>query len=136
MAAAADASDQAELGQGVQVVLGRGLGKATEHDMADAAIRGTKLGSHRADRDPRGSVRRKGIDAGRYGREGYGREAVHRCQIERNAITGREQVIFSRLCATPDRADSVDDVLGGQTVAACDLCRTGFTAAERLALGE
>jgi hypothetical protein len=41
---------------------------------------------------------------------------VRRCQIERSAITRREQVVFSRLSATPHRADSVDDVLCGQAI--------------------
>lgn len=57
-------------------------------------------------------------------------------QIERCAITGREQLVLSVLPAIPDRADGVDHMLGRQAIAAGDLGGAGIAAAQSPALGQ
>jgi hypothetical protein len=106
-------SNQAEVCKCRQVVVGRGRGKAAEHDMANAAVRSTKLRDNRADGDARGPIGRESINAGRYRRKGNRSEAVCRCQIKSGAIARREQVLLATMSSAPDRADGMDDVLGG-----------------------
>ena len=77
------ASGQAESAKRRDVVVGSGRGKAAEHDPSDAARRGGQFGSDRADRDARGTVRRKPIDAGRDRGKRDRRQTVRGGEIER-----------------------------------------------------
>src|ERR1700741_1451017 len=87
-------SGQTEIGKRAQVVIGRALGKTAEHDMGDAAIRSAQFRGDGSDRDPRCPIGGKSIDAGRYRRKGDRFEAVRRCKVERDAITGRQQLFL------------------------------------------
>ena len=63
-------------------------------------------------------------------REGQPADAVFQRQYETGAVTGGQQFRFTFGAAFPYRADGVDDMPGGQTVAARDLGLTGLAAAE------
>ena len=106
------------------MVIGRALRKAAEHDVANAALGGAKLRNNGTNRDASCPIGRKSIDAGRYCRKGNRCEAVRRGKIESGTITGREQLLLAGVAPAPDRADSVDDVFGGKTIATGDFCRT------------
>jgi hypothetical protein len=129
-------SGQTQIGKCHQVMIGRALGKAAEHDMGNAAVGGAKLRGNGADRDARCPVGRESINAGRYRRKSNGSEAVRCCKIESGAIAGCKQLLLSSISPSPHRADGVDDVARRQAIAAGDFCRTGFTAAKGSALGQ
>ncbi len=128
-------SSQAELGERGDVVIGGVLGEAAEHDPRRAAGRGRDFRGDGADRDARGAIRRKAVDAGRDRREGDRAKPMCGAKLERRAIAGGEQLFLARGAAAPDRADRVNHVLGRQPIAAGDLGAAGLAAAERFAFG-
>ena len=104
--------------------------KAAEHDALDFVWRGRDLRQHGGDRDPRRTVRRKPVDAGRDRRKRDRAQAVRGRERERLAIAGCEQCILVMVAPAPDRANRVNDVFRRQSLAARDLGRSGRAAAE------
>src|SRR5206468_2456947 len=60
-------------------------------------------------------------------------EAMLGGKRKRGAVAGRQQLILAFIAAAPDRSDRMDDVLRLEAIAAGDLRRSGFAAAERAA---
>lgn len=57
-------------------------------------------------------------------------------ELQGAGVAGGERGVFAMAAAVPDRADGVDHMARGQTVAAGNLGIAGFAAAERFTLGE
>ena len=84
------------------LVMLRTLGrKAAEHHARDAARMRGDFRSHGADRDARGEIGRKAIDAGGDRLEGDRAEPVRGREIERGAVAARQQRFLVRFAAVP-----------------------------------
>src|SRR4051812_3825834 len=118
------------------MTLRRAFREAAEHHARARARRGGQFRRDSADRDARGAIGWKAIDAGGDRRERNRCETVRRGQIERGGVAGREQRILVRVAAVPHRTDRVDDVTRRQPVAARDFRRPGLAAAKRAAFGQ
>ncbi len=100
------------------VMLGAVGREAAEHHARDAARPRGDFRRHGADRDARGEIGGKAIDAGGDRRIGDRRERMRGGEIERRAIAAGQQRFLVGAAAVPDRPDRVDDVLRLQPVAA------------------
>ncbi len=118
-------SRQSDRLKGIPMMYRGLLREAAEHHARQAAGAARDLRRHGADRDARGAIGRKAVDAGRDRRIGDRGEAMLGRKRERRAIAGREQIVLALVAAAPDRADRVDDVLGLEPIAARDLGRAG-----------
>ena len=117
----AEGLGQPQLRERVAVMLGAVGRKAAEHHARHAArVRGD-FRRHGADRDARGEIGGKAIDAGGDRRIGDRGKRMRGGEIERAAVAARQQRFLIRSAAVPDRADRMDDVLRLQPVAAGDL---------------
>src|SRR5262249_38238525 len=123
-------------GECALVMLGSIRREAAEDDAREAARRMRDLRRHGADGDACRALRRKTINAGRDGGKRDRAQALRGCQRQRRTITARKQVVLPRVAAGPLRTDRVDDVLGFEAIAACDLGGAGVAAAERATFGE
>ena len=70
------------------------------------------------DRYARGNLTRKAINASRDRRECDLAKAASACDRKRRTVTVLEDPLFPGIPATPDRADGMNDMPGGQTVTA------------------
>ena len=105
------------------------LREAAEDDVGKRWGLGQRLG-YRSDRDGRGPIGGKTIDAGRNGGKSDRSKAARLTQFDRAAIAGRERFIFAALAPTPDRSNGMNHMPRGQPVAAGDLGIAGRAAAE------
>lgn len=121
---------QEPLVSGVNVVVGY-----DERDLGDRIVFAQKLGG-RVDGDPGGIGDRVAVHAAADRRKGDRAEVVLRTQLEGVSIAAREDSRFAVVAAGPDRADGVNDVAGGQPVAARDLRFARAAAVERFAFGQ
>ena len=67
------------------------------------------------DRNPRGAVGRKAIDAGGNGRKGNRWQMMDLAEFDRTGVAGRQRVIFTLAAAVPDRTDSMNHMPRRQT---------------------
>jgi glyoxylase-like metal-dependent hydrolase (beta-lactamase superfamily II) len=106
----AEGLDQSQFREGIAVMLRALRREATEHHAPMPARAGGDLGRDGADRDARGEIGWKAIDARGDRRVGDRCQRVLRCKVERRAITVGQQRLLAVAAAAPDRADRVDDV--------------------------
>ena len=93
------------------------------------------MGVGLAEADAARPVEGKAIGAGRDRGEGDGLEPVGLGECQAVAIARGERLVLALVAAVPDRADGVDDVAGGEVVAAGDARLAGGAAAKGPALG-
>jgi len=115
-------------------MIGGVLGKTAENDTPNSARRRGQFSGNGSDGDARGAIRRKTIDARRDCGKRERRKAMSCSEIERGAVTRRQQFLLAMRPTTPHRADSVDHMLRWQPITAGDLCFAGRAAAQLLAL--
>ena len=127
---------QAEIVHGGDVVIRSGRREAAEDDARDAARGRRQFRSDGTHRYARGAIGWKAINTGRYGRKGKRRQPMSGGEIKRCAVAGGQQFLLAFAAAAPNRADSVDHVLGRQPVAAGDFGAAGLAAAKRPAFGQ
>src|SRR5690606_30065349 len=106
--------------------------------LAEAAIDDARYGAcllrllhDRPDGDPRRTIGRKAIDAGRDRGEGNGVQFVPACETQGAPVATREQVVLVIAAAVPDGAHSVNHIVSGKAIALGDLRFACRTAAER-----
>ena len=111
------------------------FGKAAENDSGERWCGGQRF-SRRADRDLRGAVGRKTIDAGGNRGKGQRTEPIFLSELDRAAIARRQQGVLALSTAVPDRPDGMDHMPRRQPITPGDLGVTGGAAMERAALGQ
>ena len=93
-------------------------GGGVEGAQEDAGERGGgRVGAEGSDRDFGGEVLGVAVDAGADGGEGDGLAVVLGGQFQAAAVAACQLGGFSLVAAVPDRADGVEDELGGETEA-------------------
>src|SRR6185437_5027386 len=105
------------------------LRKAAEDCLCDSAGMRGDLGDDGADRDARGKVRWKSVNAGGDRRIGDGSEPVTGREVERRAITTRQKRLLVLVAATPDRTHRVNNVARPEPITLGDFGRARFAAA-------
>jgi hypothetical protein len=102
--------------------------EADECHGLDAA--GINVTAYCFDGDAGCAVRRKGVDAGADGGEGYGADIVLLGEFKAVAITACEKIVFAAIASVPDRADGVENPFGGKLEAGSGFCVSGGAAVE------
>src|SRR5215469_12637104 len=83
------------------------------------------------DGDPGGLLRRVAIRATANRREGDALYRIVNRQLYARGVARRKQFGLAARAASPDRADCMDDVFRGQSIASCYLSAAGLATAEQ-----
>src|SRR5688572_16456663 len=93
-------------------------GEAAERHLLDLRVF-VEESFHFAHRDARGALQWECVDAGADGGESDRLQLVAEREGQTVLVAPRQQFVFVLRAAMPDGADGVDDVGGGEVVAAC-----------------
>src|SRR5262249_55995838 len=85
---------------------------------------------YRRNRDARGAIGRKAVDAGRDRRKSHRSKVMLAAKLNRAAIAGGEQIVFVEAATVPHRPDGVDHVLRRKPISFGDLGIAGLAAVQ------
>jgi hypothetical protein len=109
--------------------LGTPFRKAAKNDLSERGRSLQRIKSRR-DRDPRGAIAGKMIDAGGNGGKSDRAEIMASAKTDRAGVARGKMSIFPAPATMPDRADGMDHMFGLQSVPAGDLGVARLAAAE------